>query len=134
MTNTNFEKMASEILSAVGNPFRIRILMEIGSGETCVCHLEAVLKKRQAYISQHLMALRNAGLLVTRRDGKYIFYRLANQEIISLIQNAGLIAGLDQDQLPQLKPPDFVKKCVCPHCEKKNNPRVESTVSINAKE
>jgi len=107
--------------------------LEIGNGEVCVCHLEAALKKRQAYISQHLMALRNAGLLVTRRDGKYIFYRLANQEIISLIQNAGLIAGLNQDQLPQLKPPHFVKKCVCPHCEKKNNPHVESTVSINVK-
>ena len=53
---------------------RLEILLLIGAGEACVCHLETRLGYRQAYISQHLMALRQAGLLASRRNGKYIFY------------------------------------------------------------
>lgn len=46
--------------------------MAIGSSEACVCHLEAMPGYRQAVISQHLKALREAGVLGTRRGGKYI--------------------------------------------------------------
>ena len=55
---------------------RLAILLVIGEGEACVCHLEAVLGKRQAYISQHLMALRDAGIITPRRDGRFIYYRI----------------------------------------------------------
>jgi len=103
MKSVTFENQASKVLSAIGNPFRIKIIFIIGKGEACVCHLEAVLKKRQAYISQHLMALRKAGLLKTRREGKYIFYRLSDYEIINLIRKAGLISGLEPDQLSEIK-------------------------------
>ncbi|NWG07099.1 MAG: winged helix-turn-helix transcriptional regulator [Chloroflexi bacterium] len=47
----------SPLLSAIASPQRIAILLAIGTGEACVCHLEASLGWRQAYISQHLMAL-----------------------------------------------------------------------------
>ena len=122
MKSVTFENQASKVLSAIGNPFRIKIIFIIGKGEACVCHLEAVLKKRQAYISQHLMALRKAGLLKTRREGKYIFYRLSDYEIINLIRKAGLISGLEPDQLSEIKKPDLLKKCFCPHCRSKNYP------------
>jgi len=117
MKPSNFEKKSSKILSVLGSPFRIKILMAIGSGEACVCHLEAALNKRQAYISQHLMALRDVGLLKTRREGKYIFYRVSSQEVFELIAKAGLVAGLHQDEIPQVADQNTVKKCICPHCE-----------------
>ncbi|HAF63068.1 MAG TPA: ArsR family transcriptional regulator [Anaerolineaceae bacterium] len=117
MKPPNFEKKSSKILSVLGNPFRIKILLAIGKGEACVCHLEAALNKRQAYISQHLMALRDAGLLKTRREGKYIFYRVSSHEVFELLTQAGLVAGLNQDEIPQVTDQAIVKKCVCPHCE-----------------
>lgn len=132
MISVAFEKKASKVLSVIGNPFRIKIIMAIGKGEACVCHLEAILNKRQAYISQHLMALRNAGLLKTRRDGKYIFYRLSNQEIINLIRNAGLISGLEPDHLPMVKETVLLKECICPHCESENLPNRSTSASIDA--
>lgn len=116
MKNNRFEEKTSEILSAISNPYRIRILLVIGSGEACVCHLESVLKKRQSFISQHLMALRNAGILETRRDGKYIFYRLAAPEMHNLIRMAGKLAGLDEGQIPELSHPATISKCECPNC------------------
>ena len=55
-------------------------------GEQCVCHLEAVLGCRQAYISQHLMVLREAGLVEDRRDGARIFYRVIKPEVFDLVE------------------------------------------------
>jgi DNA-binding transcriptional ArsR family regulator len=121
MKTTRFEKKAGKILSVMGNPFRIKILLAIGNGEACVCHLEALLGKRQAFISQHLMALRKEGLLNTRREGKYIFYRLANKDVIELIRKAGELAGLDQTQLPDPDSPDFVTKCPQPEMRKRSD-------------
>ena len=89
----------SVLLQAISPEPCLRILLAIGLGEACVCHLEAFLGYRQAYISQQLMALREAGLLIPRRDGKYIFYRLENPEIIAVIRLAGKLAGLDPSDL-----------------------------------
>ena len=125
MKNSDFEIKASNLLAVLGNPFRIKIIMTIGGGEACVCHLETALNRRQAYTSQHLMALRDGGILETRREGKYIFYRLSNPQIFNLIREAGLLSGVDGKDLPELQLPLQVRKCVCPHCEREI-PTVES--------
>ncbi len=116
MYNVELIEKSSQILSVLGNPFRIKILLTIGKGEACVCHLEHVLKKRQAYISQHLMSLRDAGLLETRREGKYIYYRLSTERIFKILRNADLIAGFPEDQLPQWEKPLPESGCDCPQC------------------
>jgi len=119
MKTTHFEKKAAKLFSIIGNPFRIKILLTIGKGEACVCHLEALLGKRQAFISQHLMALRQEGILETRREGKYIFYRLADLDTLDLIRKAGELAGLEYDPLHELEDSGFSPKCPCPKCENK---------------
>jgi DNA-binding transcriptional ArsR family regulator len=103
----------SDLLQVIGPEPCVEILLAIGKGEACVCHLKAVLGYRQAYISQHLMELREAGLLESRRNGKYIFYHLAKPEILELLQNAAKIAGVD---LVKLEPARQEKQCDCPHC------------------
>ena len=100
-------------LEALASPQRIAILLVISAGEACVCHLEAQLGFRQAYISQHLMALRQAGLLDSRREGKYIFYRLAKPEILELIQNAARMANVTLPTLERVSPQ---MQCACPNC------------------
>ena len=92
---------------------RLEILLIIGAGEACVCHLEARLGYRQAYISQHLMTLRQAGLLDSRREGKYVFYRLAKPEILELLQKAAQISNAT---LPKLEVVSPEKQCACPTC------------------
>ena len=131
MKPTQFETKASNILSAISNPFRIRILLTIGNGEACVCHLEALLKKRQAFISQHLMSLRQAGILATRRDGKYIFYRLADSGTYDLIRTAGKLAGVEDDQLPQVGNPTPSPKCFCPKCDQDNYQQKNTRASVD---
>jgi len=116
MKNTNYFRKTASYFAVLGNPVRIRILAAIGSGEVCVCHLEAVLKKRQAYISQHLMALRDQGILETRREGKYVFYRISDLQILAFIKEAGLLAGLKEADIPEMWLPPHAENCVCPHC------------------
>ena len=100
----------SAILEEIASPSRLVILLSIGDGEACVCHLESVLNKRQAYISQHLMALRQAGIITSRRDGRFIYYRLADPALLDLIRSAGRLAAVD------IVPPTATDTCSCPNC------------------
>ena len=96
------DEQLSRIFRAISTPARIRILAGIGKGEACVCHLEALLDLRQAYISQQLMELRDAGLLETRREGRYIFYRLTEPLLFDLMIAMGGLLGISTDDLEGL--------------------------------
>jgi DNA-binding transcriptional ArsR family regulator len=103
-------------LEALASPQRIAILLAIGHGEACVCHLEAALGWRQAYISQHLMALRKADILADRREGRYVYYRLKNTSYVDLLQAAANVGGLCDETLFRLIDTETYSACECPHC------------------
>ncbi len=83
----NYEKLA-DLFSLLAQPARLLILRLIGKQEICVCHLMASLGYRQAYISQQLMGLRKAGYVKTRRQGRSIYYSLADPGLLQVIENA----------------------------------------------
>ena len=116
ITATKPAKRISKFLRIIDQPTRINILLIISTGEACVCHLEAILGLRQAYISQHLMALREADILITRREGRYIFYRLRDKRLIGFIEMAGSLAGVDKNEMKRLRQKDILV-CECPSCE-----------------
>ena len=69
---------ASNFLKAVSHEGRLMILCHLVSGEKSVTELEELLAARQAAVSQQLSRLRLEGLVIPRRDGKAIYYRLAD--------------------------------------------------------
>ncbi|WP_323785873.1 metalloregulator ArsR/SmtB family transcription factor [Thalassovita sp.] len=69
---------ASNFLKAVSHEGRLMILCHLVTGEKSVTELEDLLSARQAAVSQQLSRLRLEGLVVPRRDGKAIYYRLAD--------------------------------------------------------
>lgn len=105
-----------QLLQVIAPPARIAILLSIGGGEACVCHLEASLGWRQAYISQHLMALRKAELLQDRREGRYVYYRLANESFLELVLAAARLSGVDISSLETPVNPEGNSLCNCPNC------------------
>ena len=111
-----YEKI-SDLLTSISNPVRVQILLAIGTGEACVCHLESQLNLRQAYISQQLMTLRKKKIISSRREGKYIYYRLENPEILGVIQSAGELAGIPNDSLEIQEH----SSCECPRCNINEN-------------
>ncbi len=79
---------AAAYLKTLAHEGRLMILCHLGSGEKSVGELENLLDIRQAAVSQMLARLRDEGLVSTRRDGKTIYYSLADQstyEVISLL-------------------------------------------------
>ncbi len=75
----------------LADPTRLRILNLLTHGELCGCDIERVLGTRQPNVSRHLIYLRHAGLVLDRRDGFRVFYRLAPAESETL---AGLFQFL----------------------------------------
>ncbi len=81
-------EMAAAYLKTLAHEGRLMILCHLGSGEKSVGELEEALELRQAAVSQMLARLRDEGLVTTRRDGKVIYYSLADQntaEVIGLL-------------------------------------------------
>jgi DNA-binding transcriptional ArsR family regulator len=93
---------------ALAHPVRLQILDMLRSGEVCVCHMETALGKRQAYISQQLMTLRDAGLVESRKDGLSVFYRLIDDVVLDLLEAT---LGPAEDNAPEI-----LETCPCPHC------------------
>jgi ArsR family transcriptional regulator len=69
---------AANFLKAISHEGRLMILCHLASGEKSVTELETLLSARQAAVSQQLSRLRLEGLVAPRRDGKAIYYRLAD--------------------------------------------------------
>jgi ArsR family transcriptional regulator len=69
---------ATDFLKALAHEGRLMILCHLAAGERSVTELERLLSQRQAAVSQQLARLRLEGLVDTRRDGKAIYYRLAD--------------------------------------------------------
>jgi DNA-binding transcriptional ArsR family regulator len=118
-------QQCSLIFRALAHPVRLRIVqILLEEGEACVCHLEARLQRRQAYISQHLSRLREVGLVTDRREGSNVYYQATSASAGKVLAEA---AGLMQDlfgisaqamRLPELREP-HTGQCACPICAEK---------------
>ncbi len=102
----------AQLLKVLTHPARLAILNILRDGEHCVCHMEAHLGYRQAYISQQLMVLREAGLIQDRRDGWNVFYRVVEPRIFANLSAVEQITpkegDADQNRL--------TVTCPCPKC------------------
>ncbi|QGZ53940.1 ArsR/SmtB family transcription factor [Paraburkholderia acidiphila] len=74
------------LLKALAHEDRLLLLCQLTEGERNVGELEELVGVHQPSLSQHLGKLRDEGLVDTRREGKYIFYRLASPEVIQVMQ------------------------------------------------
>jgi len=115
MINESTKKRSLEIqtqfFKVLAHPARIAIINILRDGEHCVCHMEAYLGLRQAFISQQLAVLREAGIIVDRRDGWNIFYRVISPQIYDLLDAANKLTGVDK-----VEEIHTAINCNCPHC------------------
>jgi ArsR family transcriptional regulator, arsenate/arsenite/antimonite-responsive transcriptional repressor len=66
-----------ELFKAVADPVRLRLMNLLTAGEVCVCHLYEALDLPQSTVSRHLAYLRKRGLVVGRKEGLWVHYRVA---------------------------------------------------------
>lgn len=77
---------ACALLKVLSNPDRLLLLCQMTQGEFSVSELETITGIRQPTLSQQLTVLREEKLVSTRREGKQIFYRIASNEALAVLQ------------------------------------------------
>ena len=87
---------AVAMFKAMGDPARLRLLEILFDGRHCVSELSAESGDAMSTVSQRLKVLVGAGLITRKREGKHIYYALADAHVAGLILNALEHAGEDQ--------------------------------------
>lgn len=113
---------SANVFKILAHPARLAILTILRDGEQCVCHIEAMLKMRQAYISQHLKVLKDAEIVTDRRDGWNMYYRVTQLEIFEILD-----AMFTQTGQPTPTPHAHSKaECPCPKCHPEDNQQIDA--------
>lgn len=87
------ETVANEeaVFKALANEKRLAVVHALRDGELCACDIEAVLDAPQSTVATHLRKLRDAGIVRTRKDGKWTHYRIADTASLQLIDLAAAL-------------------------------------------
>ena len=89
-------------LQALAEPTRLQIVEALRDGERCVCDIQDALEVKQSLLSHHLRALREAGVVADRRDGRWIHYSLVPDALADV---EGFLAALRVDATTALPRP-----------------------------
>lgn len=106
-------KYQAQVFKLLAHPARLEILETLRDGEQCVCHIEYVLGYRQAYLSQQLAVLREAGILQDRQEGWNHYYRVTRPEIFTVID--AMQAVTRNSDIPEMAK-KAAARCSCPKC------------------
>jgi len=105
----------SRLFKALGDETRLRIVALLSHDELCVCHLADALRLSQPRVSRHLAILRAAGVVESRREGSWIYYRLVPQadrdcerQLEALVRSfeKRAVVGRDLERLVKLRGPE----------------------------
>ena len=112
--------LPTKVLKALAHPARLQILNALRQDEECVCHLTALMRQRQAYVSQQLMFLRQAGLIEDRKDGLRVYYRVKDPRVFDVLDGVNALAGVKGI----VEDTKRIAACPCPKCENKQARRM----------
>jgi ArsR family transcriptional regulator len=96
-----FEQFAT-VAKAVAHPLRLEVVEQLAQGERSVEVLASRIRVSIANASQHLQQLRRAGLVASRRRGKFVFYRLADDAVLDLLASLRRIAERQSAEVERL--------------------------------
>lgn len=80
LEHIDYFQTVAEVFKQLGDTTRVRIFWLLCHCEECVLNISAMMKMSSPAVSHHLRALKSSGLLISRRDGKEVYYRAADTE------------------------------------------------------
>lgn len=81
----------AEILKAIAQPTRMKIIEFLRDGERCVCEIFPAIAEEQSNTSRHLNMMQTSGILSRRKEGIKIFYALKHPEVLQIMELASSI-------------------------------------------
>ena len=107
--------LVADQFKALSHPVRLQIIDILRHEPACVCHINTILNQRQAYISQQLSVLKDAGFIASEKIGWNVFYTIIEPKILETIDTIQVI--IDSDfQSPKY---GVIESCPCPKCSQK---------------
>jgi len=116
----------AKVAHALAHPARLQILDLLRDEGAYVMHLTAALGRPQANVSQHLMVLREAGLVVPEREGMTVIYRVRDPRVFEVVDRlkalaesrarAGVVEQWDRLPGPHGMRRRGARRCRCPRC------------------
>lgn len=103
MPDDRLRQLKADLLKALGQPTRLKILELLVDGERCVCEIFPAIQGEQSNTSKHLSFLRSQGIVVADRRGMRVFYRLADRKIAKLLKDAeNCVKGTARSRLSEV--------------------------------
>jgi DNA-binding transcriptional ArsR family regulator len=96
-------KELSDLLKSLAHKHRLQIVEELGVRELDVNALQSILDINHSNVSQHLSVLRAHRIVVERREGRYVFYRLRHPELATWLLEALKFLADDQSELDEIR-------------------------------
>jgi ArsR family transcriptional regulator len=88
--------VTTAFLAALGSESRLHIVELLATGERCVCEIAPHFPTAFSVVSHHLSVLEQAGIIVSRRDGRWMRYRLTDPTVLGLLDSARRLARQNQ--------------------------------------
>jgi ArsR family transcriptional regulator len=85
MFDENLIHIESDLLRAIAQPTRLRILYFLKDGEKCACEIIPKMKEDQSNISRHLTLMKDAGILESRKEGVSVYYKIKDKRVFTLL-------------------------------------------------
>ena len=84
-------ELKAEILKALAQPTRLKILELLRNGEKCICEIVPALNGEQSNISRHISLMQKSNLVNTRKDGVRVMVKVSDPKIFEILDNVTLL-------------------------------------------
>ncbi len=84
-------ELKANVLKALGQPTRLKILELLRNGERCVCEIFPAIQGEQSNVSRHLAMMKAAGILASRKEGQMVHYRVRDPQVFKLLDRVSAL-------------------------------------------
>ncbi len=91
-------EMKADVLKALGQPTRLKILELLRGGERCVCEIFPAIEEEQSNVSRHLALMKAAGILASRKEGQMVHYRVRDPQVFKLLDGVSALLKTHLDE------------------------------------
>jgi len=95
-------EMKAEVLKALAQPTRLKILECLRNGEKCICEIVPALNGEQSNISRHISLMQKSHLVVTRKDGVRVMVKVRDPKIFDILDRVSLILKTQMNEQSRL--------------------------------
>ncbi|MEO0086139.1 MAG: metalloregulator ArsR/SmtB family transcription factor [candidate division WOR-3 bacterium] len=113
MNRTVSRELTTALLAALGSEYRLRMVQLLAAGERCVCEIAPHFPTAFSVVSHHLSVLEQAGIITSRRDGRWMRYRLTDLRVLELLDIARQLAKQYQSARRTARRPKASERPCC---------------------